>query len=246
MDYPSKVVYNGILVDVADIVCPGTELAHYSVGNLKKMINSFYNSLSGFSVEIKNFKQECLNKINLLSITMNENATKYPTIIAEKLSDEYNKYKKLYEELTDLNTNTKNLITNVSATNAAIINDISNIKKEITAQENGYVLLLYDIATLADQIITIKKNSNLIKEWIAAITKFAKDNNDKTDYENLIKDETKQLKTFVEDELKYNKIVDITAEWSEFLSDYHPMNKEDDEEEEEEVQEGNEEEVQEN
>ena len=40
MDYPSKVVYNGILVDVADIVCPGTELAHYSVGNLKKMINS--------------------------------------------------------------------------------------------------------------------------------------------------------------------------------------------------------------
>ena len=68
MEYARKVVYNGNIVDVEDIVCPGTELAHLSVGNLKKRMNEFVKVLNDFNTKIKIIEKNIEDEFKIIKI----------------------------------------------------------------------------------------------------------------------------------------------------------------------------------
>ena len=92
MEYARKVVYNGNIVDVEDIVCPGTELAHLSVGNLKKRMNEFAKILNDFGTEITLIKQNIEDEFDEIKSKIAKNATSYETIVTTRLNSEKTKY----------------------------------------------------------------------------------------------------------------------------------------------------------
>ena len=230
MDYARKVVYKGNIVDVEDIVCPGTELAHLSVGNLKKRMNEFVKILNEFRVQIKNIEENIEHEFNIIKKTIDKNTKSYETIITTRLNNEKLKYDALYEHANTIIADSKNENNALSINFSELDENVTEIKERINQHDEliGHVSLTD--ATLADQIINIKKQINTLILW-------------KDGLYNAIVDSTKieALKQFKagilgmiighsEDELKYEDINNLTTEWEEYLTEHHPINKKSDEE----------------
>lgn len=226
MEYARKVVYNGNIVDVEDIVCPGTELAHLSVGNLKKRMNEFVKELNDFNVQIKNINQNIEDEFTLIKATIDKNAKSYETTVTTRLNSEKTKYDALYAHANELIASTTNSMNELNTKFTEMNEDVADVKEKQT--EHIELLANYSVinATLADQIINVKKQLNIIRLWIAALYNAVIDNYNITNLKNFNASSQSKLNTHVEAELKYDDITNLTAEWSDYLTEYHPNNKE--------------------
>ena len=227
MDYARKVIYNGNIVDVEDIVCPGTELAHLSVGNLKKRMNEFVKILNEFRVQIKNIENNIKDEFDLIKATIEQNAKNYETIVTTRLNSEKTKYDALYNHATKLVSDTATGLNTLNTQYADLDEDVTTIKGDIESHVELFRLNTLISATLADQIINIKKQINTLILWknslYEAITDSSKINALKEFNTNI----NSQIINHNENELKYDNIANLTEEWDEYLTEHHPNNKED-------------------
>lgn len=210
MDYASKVIYNGTIVDVADIVCPGTEIAHESIGNLIKRMDNFSKNINDFKLQLTNMDSQLKADLEVVKATLESNAKKYESTITTRFNSEQSKYTLLYNHANELITNATTAMNNLETKYSHVDEDITQLQEAI-----GFTSVID--ATIADQTIRIKEHINTLHTWINALKKAVVDN-DKTDINKL----TDALVDFEEAELKYDEIADLTDEWKDYLTDYHP------------------------
>lgn len=226
MEYARKLVYNGNIVDVEDIVCPGTELAHLSVGNLKKRMNEFAKILNDFGTKLKLIEKNINDEFDVTKATIEKNAKSYETIVTTRLNSEKTKYDALYNHATELIATTTNDFDELNVKYSQLDEDVKEIKESIEEHLESIGHNVITDATLADQIINLKKQFNIVKSWIASLYQFAIKDIDEAKLKEFNGKEENTLKTYEETELKYDEIANITEEWNEYLSEFHPNNEE--------------------
>lgn len=230
MEYARKVVYNGNIVDVEDIVCPGTEKAHLSVGNLKTRMNEFAKTLNDYGVQIKTIQQNIEDEFNVVKATIEKNANSYETIVTTRLNAEKTKYDALYTHANGLIAKATTDFNELNVKYSQLDEDVTSIKEDLIGIDNDMTTNRYNDATLADQIVSLKTQFNKVLQWIAGLYKHAIDEIDDDALKQL--PSTVRLESFKTNELKYEDIETLTEEWKEFLSNNHPQNKEEEEGEE--------------
>lgn len=222
MEYARKVVYNGNIVDVEDIVCPGTELAHLSVGNLKKRMNEFAKILNDYSTQFNIIKQNIEDEFEEIKSKIAKNATSYETIVTTRLNSEKTKYDALYNHATDLIATATNDFNDINTRYSEMDEELQLLKTAMAHNNEDIDNNTEIAATLADQIINLKSQFNKIFIWIAGLFKAAINEIPAENLKNLTT--MAELKQYKNDELKYNDITNLTEEWNEYLSEYHPAN----------------------
>lgn len=219
MNYVDKVIYKGNIVDIEDIICPGTELAHQSVGNLKKRMDNFTHILNNVKEEIETFEYTINKEINIIKETLEKVGKEYNNIITKRLDSEYEKYDGLYKHATQLITNYTQDLIDINSKLIGIDDDINLLRASVKLFANND-------ATLADQIIELKCVMNIIIPWIYNLYKTMINEMTIDDLKSFyFNNVTGSLIPYENDELKYDNIYNLTEEWEHYLSIYHPTKK---------------------